>query len=186
MYLAMERVSEVKHEYVDGDVWVMAGGSPRHNRLAAACIELLGAVLRGTDCVPLSSDQRVHVPATGNYLYPDVTLVCGEPQYHPEDPDSLLNPRLLVEVLSRSTEKHDRGGKFEDYRSISSFREYVLVWQDRVHVEVRRRESERRWAIEEHAAGDVIELASIGATFAIDVLYDGVFRFPADGERSRE
>jgi Uma2 family endonuclease len=177
MYLAMERVAPTKHEYVDGEVRAMAGASPRHNRLAVACSAQLDAVLRGRDCAPLSSDQRVHVPATGDYCYPDVTVICGEPRYHAEDPDSLTNPRLIVEVLSRSTEKHERGVKFEAYRSIPSFEEYVLVSQDQVKIEVRRRESERKWTIEEYGAGDVITLASVGATLDVDSLYEDAFRF---------
>lgn len=163
MYLAMERASEVEHEYIDGEVWALAGAPPRHNRLSVASSAQLDAALRGRECASFSSDQRVHVPATGGYCYPDVTVVCGEPQYHSQDPDSITNPRLIVEVLSRSTEKHDRGAKFEGYRSIPSFEEYVLVWQDRVKVEVRRRESARRWTMEEYGAGEVIELRSIGA-----------------------
>src|SRR5687768_15249954 len=105
MYLAMERVAEGKHELRDGEVWLMAGASPRHNRLASRCIAELDAALRGKHCLPLGSDQRVHVPATGSYCYPDVTVVCGEAQYHAADPDSITNPRVIVEVLSRSTQK---------------------------------------------------------------------------------
>jgi Uma2 family endonuclease len=180
MYLAMEKVSTVKHELYCGEVWAMAGGSPRHNALGAACITELKVALRGSDCAPLTSDQRVHVPATGNYCYPDVAVICGEPAYHAADPDSITNPRVIVEVLSKSTAKHDTGAKFEEYKSIASFREYVLVAQDRVHVEVRRREGEHRWVIDEYGAGSTIELRSIGITIDVDALYDGAFRFKGD------
>jgi Uma2 family endonuclease len=180
MYLAMERASDIKHEYRGAELWAMAGASPRHNRLAARCIAELDGALREGDCVPLGSDQRVHVPASGDYCYPDVTVICGEVHYHPEDPDSITNPRLIVEVLSRSTEKDDRGTKFEEYRSIESLGEYVLVWQDRVKVEIRRRESQKRWTIEELGAGDVIELRSVGATLRVDAVYDGAFRLKGD------
>lgn len=180
MYLAMERASAVKHEYHGGEVWALAGASPRHNRLAVACSTQLDNALRGGPCVPLSSDQRVYVPATGDYCYPDVTVACRELSYNPKDPDSITNPRLIVEVLSRTTEKDDRGTKFEEYRSIDSFQEYVLVWQDRVRVEIRRREGERRWTIEEFVAGDVIELRSLGATLNVDALYEGAFLLRGD------
>jgi Uma2 family endonuclease len=183
MYLAMERAAEVKHEYRDGEVWAMAGASPRHNKLAATCIGQLYAFLRGGRCVALGSDQRVHVPATGDYCYPDVTVVCGEPTYHARDPDSITNPSLLVEVLSRSTEKDDRGTKFEEYRSIDSFEEYVLIWQDRVKVEVRRREDQRHWTIEELGAGDVLELRSVSAKLEVDALYEGAFLLKGDDPR---
>lgn len=190
MYLAMEQVSTVKHELYCGEVWAMAGGSPRHNALSAACISELRAGTRGGDCAPLTSDQRVHVPATGNYCYPDVTVVCGEPSYHTADPDSLSNPRLIVEVLSKSTGKHDAGAKFDEYRSIASFQEYVLIAQNRVHVEVRHRDGDHRWVIEEFGAGSRIDLRSIGVTLDVDALYDGAFRFkgdePADGATSTE
>lgn len=178
-YLAMERAADTKHELRDGDILAMAGASPRHNRIAARCVAELDAALRGGACAPLGSDQRVHIPATGNYCYPDITVVCV-PQYHAEDPDSITNPRAIVEVLSRSTQKDDRGTKFEDYRSIEGFAEYVLLWQDRVHVEIRRREGARRWTIEELGAGEVLELRSVGVTLSIDALYDGAFEFRGD------
>jgi Uma2 family endonuclease len=180
MYLAMERVAETKHEYREGEVWAMAGASPRHNRLAANAIIELGGALRGRPCVPLGSDQRVHVPARGSYCYPDVTVICGEARYHPADPDSVTNPRLVVEVLSRSTEKDDRGSKFDEYRSIDSFEEYVLVRQDRVHVELRRREGEKRWAILELGPGEPLELRSLGITLQVDALYEGAFDLRGD------
>lgn len=184
MYLAMERVAEVKHEYLDGEVFAMAGASPRHNRLAVACSTQLDNALRGKDCFPLNSDQRVHVPATGDYCYPDVTVVCGEPEGHAADPDSITNPRVIVEVLSRTTQKHDRGSKFEGYRSIASFEEYILIWQDQVKVEIRRREGARRWTIEELGAGERVELRSVGATLDVDALYEGVFRLKGDEPRA--
>ena len=180
MYLAMERVADTKHELRDGEVFAMAGGSPRHNRLASRCIAELDAALRGKPCVPLGSDQRVHVPARGNYCYPDVTVVCGPVAYHDADPDAIVNPKLIVEVLSPSTRRDDRGAKFEDYRSIASFEEYVLVWQDQVRVERRRRESPRRWAMEDFGPGDELQLQSIGVTLSIDALYDGAFDLRGD------
>jgi Uma2 family endonuclease len=180
MYLAMERVAREKHELYGGEIWAMAGGSPRHNRLSSRMIAQLDTGLRGRECAPLTSDQRVHVPATGNYCYPDITVVCGSPAYHAADPESITNPRLIVEVLSKSTAKHDRGAKFEEYRSIASFEEYVLVWQDRVHVEVRRREGPHRWIVDEYEAGALIELRSVGVTVEVDVLYEGALAFKGD------
>ena len=180
MYLAMERAAEVKHEFREREVWAMAGASPRHNLIALNCASELRAALRGKSCVPLGSDQRVHVPARGSYCYPDVTVVCGEVHYHAADPDSITNPRVVVEVLSRSTEKDDRGSKFDEYRSIDTFEEYVLVRQDRVHVELRRREGEKRWTILELGAGEQLELRSLGVTLAVDALYEGAFALRGD------
>lgn len=180
MYLAMERAADVKHEYRDGELWAMAGGSPRHNKLAATCIGELYGALRGGPCAAFGSDQRVHVPATGNYCYPDVTVVCGEPQYHATDRDSITNPRLVIEVLSRSTEKDDRGSKFEEYRSIPTLEEYVLVWQDHARVEIRRRDGDKRWTIEELGPDDTLELRSVNATLSLATLYEGAFALPGD------
>lgn len=180
MYLAMEGAAHAKHELRDGEVWAMAGASPRHNRIAGRCLADLDAALRRGPCVPLGSDQRVHVPATGNYCYPDITVVCGPAQYHGEDPDSITNPRLIVEVLSRSTQSDDRGTKFEEYRSIASFEEYLLIWQDRVKVEVRRREGPKRWTLEEVGAGELVELRSVGITLSVDALYEGAFDLRGD------
>jgi Uma2 family endonuclease len=180
MYLAMERASDVKHELRDGDILAMAGASPRHNRLAARCLAELDSALRSRPCAPLGSDQRVHIPATGNYCYPDITVVCDPPEYHREDQDAITNPRVIVEVLSRSTHKDDLGTKFEDYRSIAAFEEYVLISQDRIHVEVRRREGPKRWTIEELSAGDELELRSLGIRMPVDALYEGAFGFRGD------
>jgi Uma2 family endonuclease len=180
MYLAMERLANDKHELYNGEVWAMAGGSPRHNYLCSSVNGQLRSGLQGRGGAPLTSDQRIHIPATGNYCYPDVPVVCGEPTYHASDPDSITNPRLIVEVLSRSTATHDRGPKFEEYRSIPSFEEYVLIWQDRVHVEVRRREAPHRWVVEEHDAGARIELRSLGISLDVDAVYEGAFAYRGD------
>ncbi len=174
MYLAMERLSDVKHELHDGQLWAMAGASARHNGLVVACSAQLYSGLRGQPCTPLASDQRVHIPATGEYCYPDLTVVCGEAEFHAKDRDSLVNPTLIVEVLSKSTARYDRGAKFDGYRAIPSFSEYVLVWQEAVRVEVRFRESPRRWSLEEFGAGEVVPLRSIDAQLDVDALYEGM------------
>ena len=126
-YLAAEAVSEVRHEYLNGEVWAMAGGTPEHAALAAAMIRELGASLRGKPCRPFSSDLRVHIPDAGLSTYPDVSVVCGQLETAPDDKDAVTNPIVLVEVLSESTEGYDRGAKAAHYRRIPSLREYVLV-----------------------------------------------------------
>jgi len=180
MYFAMEREAEVKHEYWYGEIYAMAGASPRHNRLALRCAILLDRALSGGPCQPFGSDQRVHVPATGSYCYPDVTVVCGDLEYDPDDEDTVENPRLLVEVLSESTADHDRGAKFDDYRSIDSLGEVVLVRQDRPEVEVRRRVEGDEWTMSFHHAGDTVQLESVGARIAVDELYTGAFDLRGD------
>ena len=179
-YLALEREAEAKHEYWHGDIYAMAGGSLRHNRLAGKCMILLGNALGDGPCIPFGSDQRVHVPATGSYCYPDLTVVCGRIQRDPADQDSVVNPRLLVEVLSQSTEDFDRGGKFDAYRSVDSLAEVVFVRQDRAQMEVRRRADGGGWTLEYFRAGDTAVLESVGARIAVDELYAGVFEIPGD------
>lgn len=130
-YLERERRAEVKSELHDGEVVAMAGGSPRHNALSLN----VGAALRQrfrerrASCVAFSSDQRIHIEATGLYTYADVSVACSGARFHPKHRDTLINPKLIVEVLSKSTEAYDRGAKFAHYQTIPSLTEYVLVSQ---------------------------------------------------------
>jgi Uma2 family endonuclease len=125
-YLGFETSSNVKHEFLDGQIYAMAGGTPEHAALAAAVITLLGPQLRGGECRPYNSDLRVRTP-TGLTTYPDVTVICGPRTIDALDPLAVTNPALIVEVLSRSTEEYDSGDKFEHYKTFPSLREYVLV-----------------------------------------------------------
>lgn len=170
-YLAAEAVSEVRHEYLNGEVWAMAGGTPEHAALAAAMIRELGASLRGKPCRPFSSDLRVHIPDTGLSTYPDVSVVCGQLETAPDDRDAVTNPVVLVEVLSESTEGYDRGAKAAHYRRIPSLREYVLVSQAEPRIEVHRRAESGRWEILEARPGETIELVSLGARLDVAAIY---------------
>ena len=134
-YLAFEGASLEKHEYLDGRIYAMSGAMPNHNRVSANVLASLHAQFRGRGCEVFGSDMKVRVPATGLYTYPDVTALCGEARFDPGDQGVLLNPSVIVEVLSPSTEAYDRGTKFSHYRKIDSLREYVLIAQDRVRVE---------------------------------------------------
>ena len=118
-YLALERASDRKHEFVDGAIVAMAGAGPAHNALASSVTAALVLLTRGRGCLTLSSNQRVHVPATQLYTYPDVTVACGERRYDQAAPPSLLNPTLIVEVTSDTTEDFDRGKKFISYQGIA-------------------------------------------------------------------
>lgn len=170
-YLELERTSEDKHEYVDGVVHLMAGGTPEHGRLTAAFSGLLFAALGGRPCVVLSSDVRIRIQATDRSTYPDLSVVCGPLVPDADDPDAVINPVLIVEVLSPTTEAADRGEKFAHYRRLDSLQEYVLVAQDRPRVEVFRREGDI-WALREHGPGSEIALASVDASIPVDALYD--------------
>jgi Uma2 family endonuclease len=173
-YLAAEREAQTKSEYLDGRVYAMAGASRAHNAIVANLIAALHPSLKVGPCRVYPSDLRIRVPATGLYTYPDVSVVCGDPELEDEHQDILLNPTLLIEVLSDSTERHDRGRKARHYRRIPSLQEYLLVAQAEPRVESYRRQGERQWVLTEALALDAtIELPSIGAILALGDVYDG-------------
>jgi Uma2 family endonuclease len=157
-YLERERGSETKHELVNGIVVAMAGASPRHNAIVGNVIGLLRQVLRDRPCLVLASDQRVHVESTGLYTYPDATVICERARFHADDSDTLLNPTVILEVLSPSTEAYDRGAKFAHYRSIASLQECVLVSQPERRVEHYRRLESGQWILTEYV-GDEAKVA---------------------------
>lgn len=146
-YLARERLADVRSEYFRGEVFVMAGGTRHHNRVKENLAGELFARLKGSPCQSFSSDQRVKVSATGLFTYPDVVIVCGKPEYAPEDANTLINPVAVIEVLSDSTESYDRGAKFRNYQQVMSLREYVLVSQNEPIVERYVRQPDNDWLL---------------------------------------
>jgi len=170
-YLAAEATAGVRHEFLNGEVWAMAGGTPEHAALAAALIGELGAALRGKPCRVYTSDLRMRVLATGLSTYPDVSMVCGSLETVAEDPDAITNPVLLAEVLSDTTEAYDRGAKAAHYRRLPSLHEYVLVSQAERLVEVYRRTEAGRWELLEGRPGDRIELRSLGISLDVAAIY---------------
>lgn len=144
-YLALERRAEFKSEYVDGAAYAMAGGSERHNLIAANIIIEIGGQLRGRPCRIYPSDLKVRVPNSTRFFYPDVSVVCGETLFADEERDVVLNPVLIVEVLSESTAGFDRGKKFLSYQQIPSLQEYLLVSQDEFLIEHYLRQGDENW-----------------------------------------
>lgn len=134
-YLAFERASDTRHEFLSGRVYSMAGASREHNLITGNVAGEIRSQLKGKPCETYSNDMRVRVPRTGLYTYPDVVVVCGKPIFTDDHNDTLVNPTLIVEVLSPTTEAYDRGEKFRDYRSIESFSEYVLIAQNKMAVD---------------------------------------------------
>jgi Uma2 family endonuclease len=173
-YLAHEQVSNVKHEYLDGEIYAMAGGSPEHAALAVAVASSLRSQLEGKPCRVFSSDLRVRVAATGLATYPDLSVVCGPLERDQESLETVLNPTVLVEVLSDGTERYDRGEKFEHYKRIPSVKEYVLLSQKEPLVEVWSREGDS-WSGREGRAGSRLVLKSIACQLVVDEIYRGVF-----------
>ncbi|MBZ0116733.1 MAG: Uma2 family endonuclease [Sandaracinaceae bacterium] len=169
-YLALEERAEIKHEYLDGVVRAMAGGTIEHARLASRLDYLVRAALRGRPCEAFSSDARVRLDSANRSTYPDLSIVCGQLERSTDDPEAIANPIVLVEILSPSTEGYDRGDKFRFYRRFPSLREYVLVSQAEPSIEVWRRDG-AAWLPIEHGPGGTVELASIEITISVDELY---------------
>lgn len=173
-YLALEATSNVKHEYLDGQIYGMAGGSPEHAALAAAVVGLLFPQLQQGRCRAFSADLRVRVETSGLTTYPDVTVVCGPRQPSAQDAQAVTNPRLLVEVSSPGTEQYDRGDKFEHYRQIPALQQYVIVSHRERLVSVWSRTEGDAWTETQAGNGDVVELSPIGARLDVRALYDAV------------
>jgi Uma2 family endonuclease len=170
-FLAFERASDTKHSYVAGELFDMAGASFEHNVVASNLTGELRALLRDRPCLATASDLRVWLPATETFTYPDVVVVCGERRFEPgADLDTLLNPTVVIEVLSRSTEAYDRGEKFEGYRSIPSLKEYVLVGSERQVVERYTRE-EDGWKLRPIVRGEPLVIAAIEAAIPWAEIY---------------
>jgi len=174
-YLAIERKAEYKSEYFNGEMFAMAGASERHVLIVTNVVAELRGQLRRRPCTVYSTDLRVRVSPTGLYTYPDVVVVCGQAQFADDQKDTLLNPTLIVEVLSESTKDYDRGGKFEHYRTLMSLSEYVLIDQDKHHVEHFVRQPENRWLLSEtNRLEDTIHVSSISCDLALAEVYDKV------------
>jgi Uma2 family endonuclease len=178
-YLAWERAQPARHEFHHGEVFAMAGGSPRHNFLCTAVGAELRAVLRGVGCTVLSSDQRIAAVSGERYVYADAVAVCGAFVADALGGDVLANPTLVVEVLSARTEAYDRGEKWAAYQRIASVRDYLLVSQRSPLVEHFARQPDGTWRYAQLGPGGVITLRN-GATVQVDAIFDGAFALPAD------
>ena len=171
-YVYLESDSTVRHEFFGGRLWAMAGGSPRHAATAARILHALAGQLRDRPCEVFTSDLRIRVQATGLATYPDCSVVCGSLELDPEDPKghTVVNPKVVVEVLSPSTEVYDRGEKRQHYQTIPSLQEIVLVHHDARSIEVWRRADEAHWVRHEFAAGKAT-LASIDCELELDEIF---------------
>lgn len=174
-YLFEERHANSKSEFHDGEVLAMAGASYVHNLIVANVIRELGTQLKGRPCAVLPSDIRVWIEVWRRYVYPDVTVVCGQPEFTDAEMDTIVNPTLLVEVLSKETTNYDRGEKFERYRTLPSFAEYLLLAQDRPHCERYVRQDDGSWILtEESHLEATVPLTTIGCKLLLGEVYDRV------------
>lgn len=172
-YLELEAGSETRYEFVDGLVYAMTGGTPEHARLAMKLGAALVAALDAKGCAVYGSDLKLRIEATNRTTYADVVVVCGPEARSTLDPNAVINPTVIIEVLSPSTEASDRGEKWRHYQQLSSLREYVLVAQDEPYVEVFRRDGEQHdeWVLRIARAGQTLDLPSQGVQLPIDALY---------------
>lgn len=174
-YFALEEKAERRSEFYDGEMFLMAGASKEHNILTRNLVGELYQRLKGSPCQVFVADQRVKVDRTGLYTYPDLLVVCGEPEYAPENGDTLTNPRVVIEVLSASTERYDRTTKFRHYQTLPSLHEYVLVAQDEPAVERYTRGPAGEWTRADFVGLDAtIELASAQVRLPMADVYRGV------------
>ncbi len=172
-YLEIERISLIKHEYLEGQIVAMAGASKAHVMITGNLSALILNHLRGTSCISYATDMKVRLPASRLFYYPDLAVTCHEADKN-SDEDFILHPKLLIEVLSNSTEAFDRGEKFADYKAIAEFEEYLLVHQDQVLAERFQRQSHNLWVPTIYQAGETLQLSSIGFSCPMSILYDNL------------
>ena len=171
-YLLWEAQQETRHEYFNGEIFAMSGGTLPHNDLAINLLVLMRPTVRAKNCRVNMADAKVNVRKLNAYFYPDLVVSC-----HPEDlaaQDAITHPTLLIEVLSPSTREYDRGDKFKFYRALSSLQEYVLIDSDRVSIEYFRRGEGRMWLYTLYEAGETLELQSLGIEVEVNAIYEGV------------
>lgn len=174
-YLAFERASEEKHEFVDGEIFAMSGGTYEHSTIAQSVGAILRMALLGRRCAVQNSDIKIFIPATERFVYPDAAVVCGRPEFKDEKREVLLNPRVIVEVLSPSTEDYDRGDKFTNYRTIPSLKHYIMAAQDKPLIEVYTWRDDGPWSLQSYGPGTTIELSALECSLNVDQIYAGVF-----------
>ncbi|NJO73880.1 MAG: Uma2 family endonuclease [Leptolyngbyaceae cyanobacterium RM1_406_9] len=172
-YLEIERISPIKHEYLQGQIVAMAGASKAHVIITGNLSALMVNHLRGTGCISYATDMKIRLPALNLFYYPDLVVTCDE-RDRLSNEDFIVHPKLIVEVLSDSTEAFDRGDKFANYKSIVEFEEYILIHQKQILVEQFQRQSDNLWVPQIYRLGDTIELMSIGFACPTEALYENV------------
>jgi Uma2 family endonuclease len=174
-YLEIERTGLLKHEYYRGEIFALAGSSEAHNIILANIITSLNMQLRKRPCKVYPSDMRLKIPKTGLYTYPDVSIVCGTPYFDDVNRDTLLNPLIVIEILSPSTERYDRGKKFQNYRTVTTLQEYMLVSQDEHHIEHYTNQNDGNWLLTSYdSIHTTLNLKAIDCTLALEDVYDKV------------
>jgi len=172
-YLTFERASDTKHEYIDGQVYAMSGASRAHSLIAGSVSHALYPQLRAAGCNIFSGDMRVQVAAAGWYTYPDLVIACQDQHFGDAEVDTLLNPIVLIEILSPSTEKYDRGEKFARYQQLASLQEYLMIAQDQRQIEHYVRQPDQQWRLSAFTQADqMVELASVSSRLLVAQAYE--------------
>ena len=185
-FLAFERAADERHEYHNGEIVAMSGAKRNHNKVSTNISGLLWQHLKGKDCENYSNDMRVWVPKSRLYTYPDIVVVCGEPEFIDDEFDTLINPVLIIEILSDSTESYDRGEKFQSYRSIPTLKEYILVAQYRPQIEKYVKHGDGFWMLSEASGLDgSITLESIDCPLSLADVYDKVNFYTEQQSRAK-
>ena len=174
-YLEMEDAAVEKHEYYNCEIFAMSGSKVPHNEISGNLYVALHTKLRGKKCKPYNSDQRIHIESNTLFTYPDISIVCGQTITFNNDNWNVLNPAVIIEVLSPSTKNYDRGEKFKLYRDITTLKEYILVDSESIHIEVFRLNETRHWELEEYnTITDHLSIKAIDETVSITEIYEGV------------
>lgn len=174
-YLEMENAADEKHEYYKGEIFAMSGAKVSHNRITGNLLITLGIRLKGKGCYPFGSDARIHIPSNTLFTYPDISIICGEVITLNNDDFNVLNPTVIIEVLSQSTKNYDRGEKFKLYRDIETLKEYILVDSESIHVEVFRLNESGHWELEEYKTpADSVMIKVLDENVSLSEIYEGV------------
>ena len=174
-YLVVERAALEKHEYYQGKIFAMSGASVEHNLIFSNLFVDIGSKLKGKTCRPFGSDMRIHIPKNTLYTYPDISIICGERNLTDEQFDTVTNPSVIIELLSKSTRNYDKGEKFTLYRDIDSLREYILVDTEKIHVEKHIRNADDSWQLTDYKLlENSVMLSSVNLILLLKDIYDGV------------
>ena len=172
-YLQMEEVSDEKHEYYQGKIFAMSGAKVPHNIISVNLIKLLGKKLEGKSCEPFNSDQRIYIPQNSLFTYPDISIICGEIVTLNNDDWNIINPVVIIEVLSKATKNYDRGDKFKLYRDIATLKEYILIDSETISIEAFRINDGGHWELEEYKKADnILLIKCIQVSIPVTEIYE--------------
>lgn len=174
-YLEQERAATEKHEYYQGEIFAMSGASLKHNKIFSNVFIGIGSLLKGKGCQPFGSDLRIHVPKNTLYTYPDISIICGDPELTDEKFDTATNPSVIIELLSKSTHNYDRIEKFSLYRDIDSLQEYIMIDTEKVHITQYLRNANDGWQLTDHKSlNNTFTIHTVQITLLLTDIYEGI------------